>query len=334
VRAGTSIVIAVLIGSAVAHAQPSTTAAATVEFDRGRALMQERRYAEACAAFAQSLALDPQNGTRYNLAICSEKLGKLATAWSLFRDLGRSDANASRRKDAQRREKALEPRVARLVIEAPGDVAGLAVTLDGVDVTSLVGKPNPVDFGRYTVVATAPGMQQLTKVAVIDRESQFVTISLELAPAPAAGPAETPIVRARPQPAAVPAARVTVTTTQPAARSHRRGVGLALVTGGGVLAVAGLVAGNAARSRWNEAKALCGADLGCDDPADVARGNALVEQARTRANLSTGLLIGGGAALAAGVVLVVTGRKHAAPTTALVPRVAPGTVGLTLARSF
>jgi len=74
VRAGSSVV-AVLLASALAHAQPSTTATATVEFDRGRALLKERRYVEACAAFEHSLALDPQNGTRYNLAICDEKLG-------------------------------------------------------------------------------------------------------------------------------------------------------------------------------------------------------------------------------------------------------------------
>ena len=329
-RAGSSVALAVLVASAVARAQPSTTAAATVEFDRGRALLKERRYAEACAAFEHSLALDPQNGTRYNLAICDEQLGKLATAWSLFRELGRSDGNAVRKKDAQKREKALAPRVPRLATEVPADVAGLAVTLDGVDVTSLAGAPNPVDIGRYTIVATAPGRQRFTATATVEREGQFVTISVELAPEVTAA---TPS-RHEPEPAAAPIAVTVVGHAAPAPRSHRRGYGIALAGGGTALAVAGLIAGTAARSKWNDAKSLCGADLGCDDAADVARGNALVDQARTRANLSTGLVVAGGAAIATGVALVVTARKRTTPTTALAPQLAPGAVGLTFARSF
>jgi len=330
VRAGSSVV-AVLLASALAHAQPSTTATATVEFDRGRALLKERRYVEACAAFEHSLALDPQNGTRYNLAICDEKLGKLATAWSLFRELGRSDGNATRKRDAQRREKALEPRVPRLAIAVPPDVAGLTVTLDGVDVTSLVGKPNPIDLGRFTVVATAPGMQRFTAVATVESEGQFVTVTVELARELAAPP--PPTAHAAPRTIAIER-RAPPPPPPPPPRSHRRGYGIALAGGGTALAIAGLVAGTAARSKWNEAKALCGADLGCDDAADVARGNALVDQARTRANLSTGLVVGGGAVLAAGVVLVMTARTRTTPTTALAPTVAPGAVGLTFARSF
>jgi len=330
VKAGSSVAVAVLVASAVAHAQPSTTATATVEFDRGRALLKERRYAEACAAFEHSLALDPQNGTRYNLAICDEQLGKLATAWSLFRELGRSDANQTRRKDAQKREKALAPRVPRLAIVVPADVAGVAVTLDGVDVTSLASVPNPIDIGRHTVVATAPAKQRFTATATVEREGQFVTITAELAPeVTAAAPP-----RHEPEPAPVPVPVTVARHAAPPPRSHRRGYGIALAGGGTALAIAGLVAGTAARSKWNDAKALCGADLGCDDAADVARGNALVDQARTRANLSTGLVVAGGAALAAGVMLVVTARKRTTPTTALAPQLAPGAVGLTFARSF
>src|SRR5262249_39756309 len=83
-------------------------------FDQGRALMEQGKTAEACAAFEQSMKLDPQRGTLYNLGLCHEKLGKIATAWSELDELSRTDTNEARAKDAAKHAAALQPRLPRM----------------------------------------------------------------------------------------------------------------------------------------------------------------------------------------------------------------------------
>ena len=91
-RSATSIAIITLLAAAPVHAQrkdaptkdPRDIATATALFDRGRELLKQHSYQEACAAFENSQQLDPQFGTLYNLAECSTQLGKLATAWLAY----------------------------------------------------------------------------------------------------------------------------------------------------------------------------------------------------------------------------------------------------------
>lgn len=53
-------------------------------FERGRALMNEGKYAEACEAFSESDAHDPGIGTEVNLGVCWRKLGDDARACEAF----------------------------------------------------------------------------------------------------------------------------------------------------------------------------------------------------------------------------------------------------------
>ena len=54
-RAGSKLLVACMLASGSAHAQPSAqAAAATAQFDKGRALIKQNKYPEACAAFEQS----------------------------------------------------------------------------------------------------------------------------------------------------------------------------------------------------------------------------------------------------------------------------------------
>jgi hypothetical protein len=66
-----------------AHAQ--NPAAAEALFEQARSAMAAGSYDIACARFRDSDKLDPAVGTRFNLADCEEKRGRVATAWSLFR---------------------------------------------------------------------------------------------------------------------------------------------------------------------------------------------------------------------------------------------------------
>jgi hypothetical protein len=187
------------------------------------------------------------------------------------------------------------------------------VTRNGDDVTATVGIESPVDPGEYVIVATAPGHVSFEAKVSATGEGMTVTVavpSLEKAPeealpddAPPRGPAEHGNALLPEEPGPPP---------------PRRGSGrktLGLIVGGAGLAVAagGLGVGVLARGKWDDAKAICGDDLGCDSPDDLERGNALVSDARTFGNVSTVLVGVGAAALVTGIILYVTAPDDAAP---------------------
>src|SRR6478609_5404487 len=56
-------------------------------FQSGRQLMNDGNYEKACPLLRDSQKADPQPGTLLNLALCYEKQGKTASAWSTYTDL-------------------------------------------------------------------------------------------------------------------------------------------------------------------------------------------------------------------------------------------------------
>ena len=109
-------------------------------------------YDIACARFRDSDKLDPAVGTRFNLADCEEKRGRVATAWSLFRgvlaDLAEDD---DRRPIAQARVRALEPRLPYLTMRRDQETPpGVRVRIDGVELgEGSFGVPLPMDPGAH-----------------------------------------------------------------------------------------------------------------------------------------------------------------------------------------
>ena len=162
---------------------------ASAAFERGKKLMAQGKTAEACTEFEASMQFEAANGTLYNLALCHEKLGKLATAWTELRELAQNDSNAARAKDAQRRAAAIEPRLTRMHLVAP-KTPNVVIERDGKDVTSFVGSDEPIDPGTYTFVARAPGHKPQTVTADLRAEGKTVDVSIpdladDSAPTPA-----------------------------------------------------------------------------------------------------------------------------------------------------
>ncbi|MFN0246331.1 MAG: tetratricopeptide repeat protein [Kofleriaceae bacterium] len=304
-RTGLALVIAcIATGSAVADPVEDARKA----FERGRTALQTGNYEQACAAFGESYELDPLPETRFNIALCSEETGKLATALHHYQELAKSESSARRVKAAQAAE-SLAKRVPRLRIELGNKdkvvPAGFVVTLDGVRVTNF--KDTPIDIGAHTVMAAASGHENWQGVAEASWEREIVIVSITLVP----GQPGPDILTLKPQPP--PRKKPTsdpLVTPDPsdptrATSSLRRPIGIGLTIGGGAALAGALVAGLFAQSRYSDAKQACGGTQ-CGEPDSFARGQKLVDEARSLGNLSTALTIGGGVLATAGLVLWLT----------------------------
>lgn len=295
---GWVIALVLLAMPRAASAQPSSAGAgATAQFDKGRALMKEKKYADACTAFERSQKLEPQPGTLYNLALCYVEIGKLATAWASFRELAVKDPNPARRKASDKQASTLAKRMPKLVLRAPNAPTGLVVKMNGVDVSGVVGTDTPVDLGTHAIEATAPRFNRFTTTAKITQESKTVTVELALVPIGDSRPVDRVPVKPPVEPSRLPdpiqpvAGRQTDTPATPRS-TRRRNAAIVGVTGGALL-VTGVVFGRLAAAKWDEAKDFCGDDLMCNNATELEAGNQLVSDARLRANISTGLVIGG-----------------------------------------
>jgi hypothetical protein len=327
------LVVALAAGQARAQSQEGNSSALAEQlFNQGRDLVKANQWAEACPKFEASLRYDPVLGTRLNLATCYEHIGKLASAWGLYREsieLAKKAGDTKRAEYAQKQAAALEPRLPKLAISAPASPpAGFVVKRDETTVDAgALGVALYVDPGTHHVTASAPGFETFT-VTVTLPEGKTETIAVpNLAARPAASVAptvENPAQPAEPEPA----------PTGPIARSRKL---LAFGLGGaGVVAVGvSLVFGSQASSKKSDAEKLCGPDLACTDMAAFTQSKQLMNDAKSKATLSTVLFGVGLAAIAGGVVVWVTAPREPERATAhLVPVVHDGGAGLALTGVF
>jgi hypothetical protein len=321
--------MAVLVGHAHAQA-PSGSSSALAEqlFNQGRDLAKANQWADACPKFEASLRYDPVLGTRLNLATCYEHIGKIASAWGLYREsieLARKAGDTRRADYAQKQATALEPRLPKLAISAPvSSPAGFAVKRDDTPVDAgALGVALYVDPGTHKVTASAPGFEIFTvSVTVAEGKTEALAIpnlvARPVAPLANAGPAAP----RHDHGAEAPPSKT---------RSYAAiGAGVAGVAAVGV----GLVFGAKARSSYDDATALCGPDLVC--PAeDLSRDKKLVHDARGSAAVATVMIVGGGAAIAAAAIIYFTApRARERTASRIVPVTDDGGVGLALAGTF
>ncbi len=323
-------ILALVAATSVALAQPDDTAqkkaAAEAAFRQGKALIDSDPPA-ACAAFKQSMELDPQFGTQYNLALCYDKIGKLASAWGELTELAAKDPNAARRADAASRAKALEPRLMRLLLTIKARVPGLKVMRDESDITAFMGVAIPVDPGMSKLTASAPGYKPWTQDISITGDGSTTTV-------------EVPALEKLPEPPPDPDGdtgndvfKGPLPPPPPANPGRtRRVIGLALGGAGLVGVGAGVFFGLGARSDYAAADEACDGDVG-DCRGDVADAADFVDSARSKAmmsNLSFGV---GAVALIGGAVLYLTApRGEDTPT--VTPAIGDGTAGVVVTGRF
>jgi serine/threonine-protein kinase len=162
------------LSTSVAFADPQADARlAQALFDEGRALMAQKRWAEACPKLAESQRLDPGGGTLLNLALCHAGEGKTATALVELHDALAAavrDGRADREKLARESILSLESEVPKITVDVPSSTRldGLEVKLDDMNLAPAAwGVAAPVDPGAHVVRATVPGRQPWTAVVSV-----------------------------------------------------------------------------------------------------------------------------------------------------------------------
>jgi hypothetical protein len=147
--------------TASSFALAGDTSTAEHLFQQGLDAMKRNQFKEACDAFAGSNEADASPGTEMNLALCSEKQNKLATAWGWYRTAaGLAEIrNQKDRAELARTEAAkLEPKLHKLVISVKYPADGLIVTRNGAAVPAAVfGTDVPIDPGEYAIEVSAKG---------------------------------------------------------------------------------------------------------------------------------------------------------------------------------
>jgi hypothetical protein len=300
---GSAIVAVVLSASAPARARDAVAAEAL--FDEGRAAAAQGDYVRACDKFAESQRLDPAAGTVLNLADCSERLGRVATAWQLYREAAEilATKDATRAAFARKRAVALEPRLSQLVVVLEPGAPGAHVTRDGVELgEGSLGAALPLDPGDHEVVVRLAGRADARFRVRVD-EGATKTVRVAVGPAVEAAPAGT-----------LGAPRV---------------VGIALLGLSAGAIAAGAVTGAMTLHRKSLVDEHCHAGL-CD-PSGV---DAAAE-GRTLSTVSTATFVGGAVGLALGAYLTITGPRWAgAPAVSVRPGVGPGVAAIGLGGSF
>jgi tetratricopeptide (TPR) repeat protein len=281
-------VVVVVCGLAgIAHADR-----ADALFKKGKKLLAEKKYAEACLAFEDSDRIDPGIGAKLNVARCYKEWGKLATAYRWFADAEQMAERAKdeRAKQIQELVADLDPSVPRLTINVPRDAntAGIVIRLDGVELSaSALGVERRVDPGPHQIDAIVDGEKQ-TKVVPVERGASS-DVTLDLPRRRLTGGA--PVQPARePEPVADP-------------YPLRRYLGLG-TAGAGVVAI-GIAEIVALRARGDYNRALSGHCNGATDQCD-GDGVARTHSARHRANIATFVTLGGLVAVASGAFLYFT----------------------------
>jgi hypothetical protein len=274
---------------------PAPLGASTVAeslFREALTLMQQGAFDRACSKLEESERLDPGGGTILNLARCYEGQGRIATAWSTYREalgFAHRDHREERATFAEERLASLEPRLPKLVLRLPDGDRGITVFVDNVPIhAAALDTPQPVDPGVHTIRATAAGRRDFSAtIKLAEREAREIALP-PLAPDPGASPPGS-VLRPDPAPEASRGA------------TQRLFGGTTIAVGGAGL-VTGIVFGLLALDANATANSLCPGSAPCGNPTGVSAS----ERAHSFGTVATISLIAGAALVIGGAVLLLT----------------------------
>jgi tetratricopeptide (TPR) repeat protein len=273
-------------GDAPRNAAGRNPAAPPALFEEAQRGVASGDYEQACPKFKASYELDPAGGTLLNLADCLEKQGRIASAWSAFKDalvVAQRDGRNERVEYAQQHIRTLEAKLSYLTVEVPASssVGQLSIEVDGTPLAAAAwGTALPVDPGEHVLHAEAPGFEPLDQKLTIGGAGARDVFTL-------------PALRASRSEAA---AGATIDAQSVMAEEPRRPARTwAWITGGVGLAALGVGSyfGVKAFADWDDRNAACAG--GCTRAARAAGEDA--NQAATNATIgvSAGVVLLGAA---------------------------------------
>jgi hypothetical protein len=304
-----------LLASSVARADPSAgeLASARDMFSEARRAEDAGRWAEALVKLkaVANVKMTPQ--VRFHLGLCLEHTGHLVEALNSF-EVARAEASeqgvGAVVDEARDHAASVRARVPKLLIVLPAG-ADAKVEIDGQVISSgLLARPLPFDPGRHTIAASAPGQAFSREVTITEKEEKRIEVAFTPVPivaAPKVVTAPTP-----PPPASSSSATSATASDSGTAATHSSTLGwVAIGTGG--LALAG-----SAITAVMRQDAITYIDETCQSHQNCPRSlEDSQNKARTFGALAVALGAGGGALVITGLVLVLTSRPNAPPTTAV-----------------
>ena len=161
------------------------------QFGQALALQTAGDWAGALALLKDVAAVKSTPQVRFNMALCEEKLGKLVAALGDY-ELAASDARAEKAdqvaEEVEGRLESLRQRIPKLTVKRGAGAEATSVMVDGVSLgDQVIGTPMPIDPGPHTVEANAPGFKPFRKsLRVAEQQNEVVEIELEALPPPPA----------------------------------------------------------------------------------------------------------------------------------------------------
>jgi tetratricopeptide (TPR) repeat protein len=292
------VVIALLALCAPARADDAPWAAGVTDdqkqhaqalLDQGNAQFLDRKYPEALATYQQALAVWDHPAIRFNLVRCLIQLGRPLEAYDdleVALKYGKAPLEESVYEEALGYQALLEGEIATIEIRCDAAQTGARVSLDGKPVITCPGGAKERYLaGPHQVVAQRAGFLTMTK-DLIGVPGTHTDVDVTLAP--------------------IEIARMTV-------RRWRPWKPWAAVGGAGAIAVAGGILewrASADYGAYDRAVAATCGTPGCASGALPASIASIEHRARTENRIAIGGLAVGGAALAAGAVLVYLDRER------------------------
>jgi hypothetical protein len=316
-----SLVVSLALLAGTAHAERRDATAAEALFRAGRVAAQHGDYAAACPKFEESNRLDPTVGTVFNLADCNEHLGKVASAWQLFKEAAQRFAPSDDRLAlATTRAARLEPKLPRLLLKSSALLSAEAVVRrDGVQLgTASFGVPLPVDPGDHIVTVEMSGRTTARYRAPIAL-GQLLELTLEPGAAlPKAAVATRPVPAEGDKPSLV--------VQESSGRSTWGAVMLGV---GGAGIATSLVLGGLALGEKKTVESSCTGQRCSNEGLQAA------DRGRLESTVSTVAFGAGALAAALGTYLLLSGGDSgSAPRTALAGALAPGAGFVALRTTF
>lgn len=275
-------------------------------FVRASTALAGREYAVACPGLEEVVRLQPNGiGARITLGDCYAASGRLASAHASYAQAGSMASIAGQPERAEvalAKAALLEPRLSKLTVKVPPEVAslpGLTILRGSLAVTpSVFNLPMAVDGGRYTVAAAADGRPPFTATVDVEAEGGSKEVEIQLG---------APLGAAQ-----APAAASTLTSDQPAPSAMPPMRVAGIVVGSIGLAIAGVGVGLGVHGLGKSDDATAAFEAAQTEPEAAA---ARDEHAAAGSMLTAGwVMTGVGAAAAvAGVVLIAVAPSESEP---------------------